>query len=336
MRYPLINSSFLDGFPELVLEKGGEPKALYDGVKLSFEATTGTEMLIPFDRQNQLLDLAAAKLNYPYIGLELAKRQTIAIYGPLASMVIASANLGEALQIFVEHIQLRVQTINLSITTQNDIAEFRIESDFPKVADSVCFQDHGIALVFNLLKTLHGQNLTPRAVYFRHDEVGDPDYYSQYFSCPVAFNSSKLAITFNSSLLTQPIAESARLIPLRLREYLEHRHEDNFVEQVKHCVSLMLVSDECRVDVVAQAIGYSKRTLQRRLESQNTSFKALVEAVRYQQTEHYINHPYYRLTDIAVLLGYSELSAFTRSFKRWYGVSPQQWRKNKALTDMQT
>jgi AraC-like DNA-binding protein len=335
MRYPLIHSSFLDGFPELVLEKGGEPKTLYEGANLSFEATTGTEMLIPFDRQNQLLDLAAEKLNYPYIGLELARRQTIAIYGPLSSMVIASANLGEALQVFVEHIQLRVQTVKLAVKVQNDIAEFCIESDFPKVAKSVRFQDHGIALVFNLLKTLHGQNLIPRSVYFPHGEVGDPDYYSQYFSCPVAFNSSKLALTFSSSLLSQAIAESARLIPLRLREYLEHRHEDNFVEQVKHCVSLMLVSEECRVDVVAQAIGYSKRTLQRRLESQNTNFKAIVEAVRFQQTEHYINHPYYRLTDIAALLGYSELSAFTRSFKRWYGVSPQQWRKNRTALDSQ-
>jgi len=329
MRYPLINSSFLDGFSELVLEKGGDPKAYYEAAGLNFETSSGNERLIPFDRQNNLLELAAIGLDFPDLSLQLARRQTIAIYGPLASMIIACPTIGDALKIFVEHIQLRVQTVKLNLILQQDTAEFSIESDFPKVANNIRFQDHGIALVYNLIKSLSGQHLSPRGVFLRHGEAGNPDCYSQYFSCPVAFNAPKLALSFDRSMLLQPIAESAKLIPVRLREYLEERHEDNFVEQVKHCVSLMLVSEECSVESVAQAIGYSKRTLQRRLASQNTTFKALTEAVRVQQTEDYINHPYYRLTDIAALLGYSELSAFTRSFKRWHGMSPQQWRKNK-------
>jgi len=329
MRYPYINSSFLDGFSELVIERGGNPASLYEEAELSPEAASGKEMLIPFDRQNKLLDIAALKLDFPYLALELARRQTIAIYGPLASMVVASENLGEALKIFIDHIQLRVQTVKLCLALKGDAAEFSIESDFTKVANSVRFQDHGLALAYNLIKILYGQQLSPRGVYFRHAEIGDPDYYSRYFSCPVAFNSPKLSMTFNASILTQPVCETAKAIPMRLRQYLEDRHEDNFVEQVKHCIALMLVSDECRIETVAHAIGYSKRTLQRRLKEQDTNFQALIDSVRYQQAKTYINHPYYRLTDIAAVLGYSELSAFTRSFRRWYGVSPQQWRNRQ-------
>ena len=332
MRYPFINSSFLDGFSELVIERGGLPGPLYEAAQLNPDAAGRMDTLIPFDRQNLLLDLAAKELDFPYLGLELARRQTIAIYGPLASMVVASNNLGEALKIFISHIQLRVQTVKLHLTLQGDSAEFSIVSDFEQVADSVRYQDHGLALVHNLVRTLVGHPLSPRGAYFRHSEIGDPDYYSRYFSCPVAFNCENLAITFDASILEQPIAASARTIPVRLRQHLEDRHQNNFVAQIKHCITLLLVREECRVETVAQAIGYSKRSLQRRLQEHNTSFQSLVDSVRCQQAETYINHPYYRLTDIAAVLGYSELSAFTRSFKRWYGLSPQQWRsRNRPL-----
>jgi len=54
--------------------------------------------------------------------------------------------------------------------------------------------------------------------------------------------------------------------------------------------------------------------------------------VRHQQAQIYLSFDNYRLTDVAALLGYSELSAFTRSFKRWFGLSPQKWRKELAIT----
>lgn len=334
MRYPLINNSFLEGFSELVLERGGNPAVLFSKANLTLEDVEGVEKLIPFDRQSLLLDLAAQSLNFPTLGLELASRQTIAIYGPLASMVLACKTMGEALELFMRHIQMRVQTVTLELERSKDVALFTIKSDYEVVARRVRFQDHGLALSYNLIQILCGTKFALRAAYFPHAEVDDPAIYSRYFNCPIAFNHSMLALAFDASILDLPICESAKTIPQRLRSYLEHRHQDDFVEQVKHVITMLLVSEQCNVESVALAMGYSKRTLQRRLKENNTTFQALVDAVRYSQATSYLGHPYYRLTDIAAILGYSELSAFTRSFKRWFGISPQRWRKQQSVTEV--
>ena len=329
MRYPLINSSFLDGLPEIITEKGGDPKILYEEANLSLKSVNGTETLVPFDRQNKLLDLAALQLNCPHLSLELANRQTLAIYGPLANMATASKNLGEALEIFVAHIQIRVQMVNLALVIHQDTAEISIDCAFAQIANSVQFQNHAVALLYNLATILHGKNLALRGVFFKHSEPVNITAYSNHFSCPIAFGSKKLGLSFNRDILSQDIAESAKAIPLHLREYLEIRHENNFIDLVKYCIAFMLASDDCHVEVVAKSIGYSKRTLQRRLDNLGTSFTELVDVVRNQQTEQYICNPFYRLSDIAALLGYSEQSVFTRSFKRWYGINPQEWRKQR-------
>ncbi|MEC8428987.1 MAG: helix-turn-helix domain-containing protein, partial [Pseudomonadota bacterium] len=67
--------------------------------------------------------------------------------------------------------------------------------------------------------------------------------------------------------------------------------------------------------------------LHRRLESSNTSFNALLNASRLELANQYLEIPYYSLADIAHLLGYKHLSAFSRSYKCWSGITPQQARR---------
>ncbi|TQV75929.1 AraC family transcriptional regulator [Exilibacterium tricleocarpae] len=329
MRYPLINNSFLDGFSQLVLEKGGKPAELFEAARLPAEVVTGPDTLIPFDRHTQLLDLAARRLRCPQFSLELASRQTIAIYGPLAAMVTRCQTLGEAMGVFIKHLQLQVQTVDVEMRRAGDLVQIFLHCDFELVAKSVGYQDHALALSHNLSQMLSGTAMPLRAVYFQHGESADHGLYSRYFNCPVAFNQPFLGLAYDARLLRQPIAASARRLPDKLRSYLAHRHGDSFVDQVKHVIAMLLIGDGGRLEAVAQVMGYSARTLQRRLGEHNTSFQALIDSVRYAQATSYLGHPYYRLTDIAAILGYSELSAFTRSFKRWFGISPQQWRKHQ-------
>jgi AraC-like DNA-binding protein len=77
---------------------------------------------------------------------------------------------------------------------------------------------------------------------------------------------------------------------------------------------------------VALTLGLNERTLQRKLKDEGTSFRDLQEQVRSSLAVNYMREPQFRLTDIAEMLGYSDLSVFSRSFKRWFGISPQKWR----------
>ncbi|MNR19310.1 HTH-type transcriptional regulator VirS [compost metagenome] len=75
----------------------------------------------------------------------------------------------------------------------------------------------------------------------------------------------------------------------------------------------------------------SSWSLQRRLREQNLSFSALVDKQRRDLATFYMRQQQLPISELAPLLGYSEVSAFSRAFRRWFGVSPRQWRQHSDL-----
>ena len=84
---------------------------------------------------------------------------------------------------------------------------------------------------------------------------------------------------------------------------------------------------DASLDTVSRELGMSRRTLQRHLEGANTSYRQLVEDVRKSLAERYLTEANLQISEVAYLLGYSELSAFSRAVKVWFGVSPSVFRE---------
>lgn len=80
-------------------------------------------------------------------------------------------------------------------------------------------------------------------------------------------------------------------------------------------------------------MGYSARTLQRRLSDSSSSFKNLLDSVRLTHANQYFKNTRYSLTEISILLGYSNLSAFIRAYHRWHGTSPRDAHRTYNLRD---
>jgi len=81
------------------------------------------------------------------------------------------------------------------------------------------------------------------------------------------------------------------------------------------------------IEKVSAVLCCSSRTLQRRLNDSGTNFRAELNLVRHQVACDYLNDPRLQIADVALLLGYSEHSAFTRAFREWAGETPQQYRE---------
>ncbi|MNE97843.1 HTH-type transcriptional regulator VirS [compost metagenome] len=79
--------------------------------------------------------------------------------------------------------------------------------------------------------------------------------------------------------------------------------------------------------MIAGQLGFSSRTLQRRLHEQALEFNALVEEIRSTMALEYVQNSSRSITDIASRLGYAEASSFTRAFRRWTGVTPRAYRQ---------
>ena len=92
----------------------------------------------------------------------------------------------------------------------------------------------------------------------------------------------------------------------------------------------MLPDGEVSVDKVATAMHQSTRTLQRRLAERNLTWQHMLDNTRMQLARQYLNDRALSVAEIAVLLGFSEQSAFTRAFKRWTGQTPLSFRQQGA------
>ncbi|MOA45947.1 HTH-type transcriptional regulator VirS [compost metagenome] len=82
---------------------------------------------------------------------------------------------------------------------------------------------------------------------------------------------------------------------------------------------------------VAESLHMSVRTLQRRLGELDLEFGQLVEDVRRALALEYVGNSSYRLTDVALMLGYTEASSFSRAFRRWTELTPREYRKKAGL-----
>ena len=87
----------------------------------------------------------------------------------------------------------------------------------------------------------------------------------------------------------------------------------------------------CNIDAVSHNLGMSRRTFQRRLAGRGLHYSDLLEQSRMDIAQRYLGSSRIAITQVADILGYSDISSFSRSFKRYSGVSPRQWRNRYTI-----
>lgn len=106
----------------------------------------------------------------------------------------------------------------------------------------------------------------------------------------------------------------------------EPEQADPFLVDVRAAIRRALPNGSPSVDDLAEDIGISRRTLQRRLSAQGASFKQILQGVREEQSRRYLDDPRLAITEIALLLGYSDQASFSNAFKSWCGCAPSEYR----------
>jgi AraC-like DNA-binding protein len=89
----------------------------------------------------------------------------------------------------------------------------------------------------------------------------------------------------------------------------------------------MFADEQPTIQQAADLLGMSRRTLQRRLEESDLSYRVLLDDTRRQLAECYLRDPKRQAKEISIVLGFAEQSSFTRAFRRWTGVAPSQFVK---------
>lgn len=300
------------------------PKKLEKIVNLErFDYQTWRDILSVLEKQSQK----------PALGLEIAQYVQTHHLGILGYLALSSRNLAEAMQRYYDFHRLIYDGNPLIITSVND--SLQLHWDFPKLLTTQTTDEIAIALMYQFLKQfLHIDDIELELVCFHHPAPKSVYLYEQYFKSKVRFNQEKTFIQISANMLSKPILQAdptlQNLLIQQAQALLSQLpHSTQLDERIQHAILVHLQQNTCSIENIAKQLNLSIRQLQRHLQQQNSSYQQRVQQVRLMLAKQYLQDPHLSLPEIALLLGYSEQSAFQRAFKQWTMQTPQTWRKKQ-------
>lgn len=327
-RIPLMRASALSPYVEVLRELGAEHGPLLARVRLPVWDYLRPDALISCQ---QLFDFAAASQraiglrDYP---LWVARRSDIGGLGAWGRLLAQAKTLGEFCEMAVGTSRLH------SSGTRWWFAESGSEVWLCQQFDRQLAIHDGDALIpligyrINSLRRVLGPAWSPREI-----TLAAPISLSLEglgIDAPVRV-SGLTSVPIPRRLLGTPTPRIAAMVSRGLGSSLEPLAESapasDFLPSVRQALLPLARASEAEIHVLAEIAHLSVRTLQRRLADAGTSFRGLVQEVRFVRALQQMEDPARRLTDIAFALGFSDPAHFTRAFRRWAGVSPLEYRR---------
>ena len=194
-----------------------------------------------------------------------------------------------------------------------------------------------LANVVMLCRFNYGAHFKPVRIHLQRTQPSRPAPYEAFFNCALHFGSDETMLVLDKAIADSPLASFdaslSNLLDQQIADYLARIDKQDILSQVKSVIFQQLPSGDVLVEDVAVKLHLSVRTLKRKLQMENTSFKSLLAETRRELGERYIRDNNLSLTEISYLLGFSESSSFTRAFKNWTGVSPLKHRNAISLSE---
>lgn len=326
----LIRVSTLYGFAEQVTELGGVPEHIFDQLNVDPKLLQDPDNFISYKVFLKLLGLAAHETNCDVFGLKLSRKQDLSILGTLGLAMQESRNVREALNELVDFFYTITLGASVSLEVFGNLAILCYTIHESPHGSSRQQGDLAAGLGMNILKLLCGEKWRPKCAYFIHSSPKDIRLHNQIFQCPIFFEQEHSSFTFDATVLDTQLDQAREDLHLLLLNHLTSSPAFSKLDisaQIKQLITKAMFSGDCSIDKVAGYMSTSKRTLQRRLKVQNISYQNILEDVRLQTAKNYLKESKTSLTQIADILCYSDLSTFSRVFKKRTQYSPTQWRK---------
>lgn len=277
-----------------------------------------------------LLQRAAEHLHDPLLGLHLGQTITPAHFGVMGYVLLACPNLGAALARTLQYQRLLYDVNPMRTTMEGSdlLLEWGVDQGRPGPLVDEC----AISALMQLMHNATGRRIVATEICFVNPAPANLQPYRDWFACPVLFGQAVTSIRLPRALLALPLRQPDTV----LLNVLEGQADallaqlppsDDFEQAVRRCIARLVREGQPELEMVANELHVSTRTLHRRLAASDINFRELRESIRQHLAEDYLADPRLQLTEIAQLLGYSEQSAFSRAFRRWSGQTPYDYRQ---------
>lgn len=331
----LVRVAALTGYFEVARQAGIDPLPLLHAAGLTRPMLMDPEQMIPARSAIRLLESSAEASGCATFGLRMAHVRNLADLGMVSLLIAHQPTLRDALVILARYRNRINSTLALIIDEQGDTVVLREDFTLDPPLLSRQASDLALAVLARMCAAVLGAQWKPECACFSYAEPrpSDLEVYRQLFHCRLAFACEFNGIVLNAADLDRPSPRAdlalARHANALIGSVMEPEQR-TLAQEVEQSILLLLPTGHVSIKACAAALGMNLRTLQRGLDSEGTSFTEILARIRVQLANQHLANPRMRMTDIADLLGYSSLGAFTRWYTQSFGLPPTGARKAMA------
>ncbi|HXK21711.1 MAG TPA: AraC family transcriptional regulator [Myxococcota bacterium] len=279
----------------------------------------------------EMLERAVALTGDPALGLRAALEAGVGDFEILEYVAASSPTVGDAIPILQRYVRLLNDALEIELERHGDRAILRFASRVPLTRTSADFQLASFYRGF--ARSAFSKADGWREVWLTHEQPPDVSPYVRAFEgAGLRFDAPCDAIVMEAQLLERDFGDTdpklhellCRIADERLAELPQ---ASPLTQRVRETIAAELRGGNPSVEFVAHRLHMSRRTLARKLESEGTCFKAILDDLRRGLAQRYLALGDLGVSEVAALLGFSDSAAFHRAFRRWCDRSPSEYRR---------
>lgn len=320
---------------DTLTELGHDPAQLLALVAQGPALLTSEARLLTLSEVEALVSRAVTLEDTDDLGLRVGQRLQVMSHGSLSVAALTAPTTGAALETVVEFFQLLMPLFSLAVHRYGEATGVRLSVRWPLAPEVERFHTATMSgSIYAQFQFLLGGALPPGVeLDARHPRPQGLPAWVDDVGVKLHFGADHYEIRLPTSALTLPMpladVRSHELARQRCQELLDARPDPS---RLSDAVARLLSERGppfLSLEETARALSLSSRSLRRRLESEGSSFRSVLEEVRLSLADDWLGDPQRTITEIGISLGFTDTSNFSRAYRRARGLSPAKAREER-------
>lgn len=330
-----FNGRFVLNMSHLASIQGADIPELIDLSGKSLEELKDEDCIVEDFHYNRIIEKIIEKTDDQLFGLHAGENLNLSAAGLILQLVQNSTTVKRAYELCCQFANLGCSALPMELIECDDAYKIQFTPNSIWKNDSeLAFQQTALGVIAFKVKEFHSLNFmqhTPIKVNLTWGKSKGHEEIENTLGCKVLFNQDEIAIYFKKEHIEATIVTSNYALLQTLIKHAEEiaakkQKQAGFSSSVAQTIINLIKPEFPTIQQVSSHLNISSRTLQRRLSEEGLSYKEIINDLKKDFALGYIKKENLSISDIAYLLNYSEISAFTRAFKKWTGMSPVQYR----------
>ena len=264
-----------------------------------------------------------------YLPIKLSCTNKIEAFSPPIFAAYCSKNGATCIERLARYKRL-IAPMKFIIIKNSDTTTVEIVGDNEELKQPAFLVSCEFAFLTHIIRRATKKEISPASV--EMSELPNGNALAEFLNRSIT-QSKRNAITYKQSDLLLPFISYdegmwSYFEPELTKRLAELDNDESTSARVRSALSEILPGGQCSIEDVAERLGLSRRTLQRKLSEENTTFQKQLNSTREMLAIHYLRNTEMTTNDIAFLLGYQEINSFLRAFTVWTGKTVSDYRKN--------